>query len=501
MKTAAEELGGVRAEGVACPLLSGSCGILRDTTAIGEQGRWAAMTLNERLRVLRAARQQMAARAEEFTTAISPLLARNKADTLATELLPLLAGCKFLERDAKRVLAPRRLGRSGRPLWLIGVMSEVHRVPLGHVLVIGPSNFPLFIPGSHVLQALAAGNRVTWKPGVGGGTVAQLMASILEEAGLPNGVLAVTDESVQAAQSALAELPDKVIFTGSSKTSQSILTELAETSTPAVVELSGADAIVVAPTADLQQVARAVAFGLRLNGGAVCMSPRRLFATPTTMSALRPLLYAELAKVPAVALDARTSDRLREMLDEAVSGGAEIYGTLKTNEHQPLLVNRATATMSIARSDIFAPVLSLIEAESMMHVSMLYAQCPYALTVSIFCDRSGEKKARVLGKMLNAGTVLINDIIAPTADPRVPFGGRGASGYGVTRGAEGLLEMTAAKVLLIRRGGVMLHLDPTSDEDVTMFAGLIRTMHGKGLATRWAALKQTVKGMRRKSRV
>ena len=101
--------------------------------------------------------------------------------------------------------------------------------------------------------------------------------------------------------------------------------------------------------------------------------------------------------------------------------------------------------------------------------------------------------------MLNAGTVLINDVIAPTADPRVPFGGRGASGYGVTRGAEGLLEMTAVKVLLIRRGGVMLHLDPTSDEDAAMFAGLIRTMHGKGLATRWTALKQLVKGLRRKS--
>src|SRR6202789_1759922 len=301
MKTAAEELGSVQGEGAACPLLSGSCGTLRDTTAIGGRERWTAMTLNERLRVLRAARQLMAARAEEFTTAISSHLARNKADTLATELLPLLAGCKFLEREAKRVLAPRRLGRSGRPLWLIGVMAEVHRVPFGHVLVIGPSNFPLFIPGSHVLQALAAGNRVTWKPGVGGGAGAQLMASILEEGGPPAGVLVVTDESVQAAQSALAELPDKVIFTGSSKTSQSILAELAETSTPVVVELSGADAIVVAPTADLQQVVKAVAFGLRLNGGAVCMSPRRLFATPTTMSALRPLLYAELAKVPAVA--------------------------------------------------------------------------------------------------------------------------------------------------------------------------------------------------------
>jgi aldehyde dehydrogenase (NAD+) len=455
------------------------------------------MSLSERLRVLRTARQFMAARAEDFAAAISPRLARSKADTLVTELLPLLAGCRFLEREAKRILAPRRLGRSGRPLWLVGVAAEIHHVPLGHVLVIGPSNYPLFIPGSQVLQALAAGNSVTWKPGVGGAAVARLTASVLADAGLPAGVLTVTDESVEAAQQALAALPDKVIFTGSSRTSQSILTQLAETSTPAVVELSGADAIIVTPSADLQQVARTVAFGLRLNGGSVCMSPRRLFATPTTMSALRPLLYAELAKVPGVALDAGTSARLRTVLEEAASAGAEVHGAFRPDVQQPLLVDRATATMDIARSDIFAPVLSLIEAETMLHVPELYAQCPYALTASIFCDRASEKKARMLAQILKAGSVLINDIIAPTADPRVPFGGRGASGYGLTRGAEGLLEMTAVKTLLIRRGGVMLHLDPTSNEDEPMFASLIRTVHGNGFATRWTALKQLIKSARR----
>jgi acyl-CoA reductase-like NAD-dependent aldehyde dehydrogenase len=455
------------------------------------------MPLKARLRVLGAARHLMAARAEEFSEAISPQLARTKADTLATELLPLLAGCKFLEREAGRILAPQKLGVSGRPLWMTGVAAEIHRVPVGHVLVIGPSNFPLFIPGSHVLQALAAGNRVTWKPGLGGGPVAQLMARMLVEAGLPASALTVTDESVEAARRVLAEVPDKVIFTGSTKTSQNLLTELATTTTPAVLELSGADAIVVAPGADLQQVAKAVAFGLRLNGGSVCMSPRRLFATPSTMSALRPLLHAELAKVPAAPLDAGTASRLRTMLNEAADGGAEVRGAFAPEEQRPLLVDQATANMAITRSDIFAPVISLIEAESMMHVPGLYAQCSYGLTVAIFCARGKEKKARMLGTMLDAGTLLINDIIAPTADPRVPFGGRRASGYGVTRGAEGLLEMTSVKTVLIRRGGLMLHLDPTTDKDAPRFAGMIRAMHGKGLAMRWKALVQLVKVSRR----
>jgi aldehyde dehydrogenase (NAD+) len=440
--------------------------------------RWAAMPVRDRVRVLREARHRMAERAEEFAAAISPALARNTADTLVTELLPLLAACKFLERDAARLLKPRKLGLSGRPLWMGGVRAEVNREPLGHVLVIGPANFPLFVPGVQVLQALAAGNTVTWKPGAGGLAVAEMMARALREAGLPEGVLSVTEESVAAAQQALAEGADKVVFTGSAASGSAVLAELATTATPAVMELAGADAVVVMPDADLKLVSKAVAFA------------RRLFANTTTMAALRPLLQMELAKIAPVTLDARTSGRLEEMLEEATALGASVWsaGIDTPQGVRPLIVEQASADMAITQSDIFAPVISLIETQSLLHLTEAYAQCPYALTVAIFCAPREEKRARAAARELRAGTVLINDLIAPTVDPRVPFGGRGASGYGVTRGSEGLLEMTAVKTLLVRRGGYMLHLDTTTDADAPMFAGAIAALHGKGWSRRWAAL-------------
>jgi aldehyde dehydrogenase (NAD+) len=479
-----------------CSLVSGACGSMQPEVE-SAQSRWAMTAVKDRLRVLRAARHSMAADAAKFAAAISPQLARTQADTLVTELLPLLDACKFLEREAKRLLAPRKLGRGGRPFWLGGVAAEIYRDPVGHVLVIGPANFPLFLPGVQVLQALAAGNAVTWKPGVGGAAVAELVGKHLRAAGLPEGLLKVTDESVVAAQMALAEGPDKVVFTGSSESGKQVLATLAESATPAVVELSGADAVLVMPSADLQQVAKAVAFGLRLNGGAVCMSPRRLFASRTSMTALRTLLETELAKVPAVALDARTSSKLQAMLSDAISKGADVRGELNAEAQRPVLVTKANAQMEIARSDIFAPVLSLLECDSMLHAMDQYAMCPYALTASIFCGKDDEKKARMMAKMLKAGTVLINDLIAPTADPRVPFGGRGASGHGVTRGAEGLLEMTVVKTLLARRGGRMRHLEPTREEDTQTLSSLIAVAHGKGFGARWAALMQLMKAAHR----
>ena len=460
---------------------------------------WTALTVRERLHVLRAARHRMAERAEEFAAAISPALARNTADTLVTELLPLLAACKFLERDAEKLLKPRKLGLGGRPVWMGGVRAEIYREPLGHVLIIGPANFPLFIPGVQVLQALAAGNSVTWKPGTGGGGVAALMARTLRESGLPEGVLTVTGESVDAAQQVLAQGADKVFFTGSSTSGGAVLAELAETATPAVMELAGADAVVVMPGADLERVAKAVAFGLRLNGGAVCMSPRLLFANTTTMNALRPLLDTELAKIPAVALDAKTAARLQMLLDDAAAAGATVrsVGIHTASITHPVIVDHARAEMEIAQSDVFAPVISLIEAETMLHLTELYAHCPYGLTAAIFCAPRDVKRARALAQLLRAGTVLINDLIAPTVDPRVPFGGRGASGYGVTRGTEGLLEMTAVKTLLVRRGGVMLHLRATTDADAPMFAGAIASLHGKGWATRWSGLRKAISAARK----
>ncbi|MBW4039155.1 MAG: aldehyde dehydrogenase family protein [Acidobacteria bacterium] len=466
-------------------------------SAEGLKMQWAQRSLAERLGVLRRARHGMAERAEAFAAAISPMLARTQADTLVSELLPLLDACKFLEREAEGLLAPRKLGRRGRPLWLAGVIAEVHREPLGHVLVIGPSNFPLFLPGVQVMQALAAGNTVTWKPGRGGGAVAQLVAQCCREAGLPVEALTVTDESVQAAEMALAASPDKVIFTGSADVGRGVLAKLAETETPAVVELSGADAIVVLPSADLGQVARAVAFGLRLNGGAVCMSPRRLFATTECMERLRPLLDAALAKIGPVKLEPTTAARLRVMVGAATGSGAIVRGAFRPEAQQPLVVDYATAEMAITRSDVFAPVISLLEVGTMEQVRGMYERCAYALTASIFCGRSDEREARTMASTLKAGTILINDAIAPTADPRLPFGGRAGSGYGVTRGAEGLLEMTAVKTLIVRRGGSMRHLDGTSELDTAMFVGLIEGLHGRGFAKRWAGLRRVLQRARR----
>ena len=233
-------------------------------------------------------------------------------------------------------------------------------------------------------------------------------------------------------------------------------------------------------------VAKAVAFGLRLNGAEVCMSPRRLIATTATLHALRPLLEAEFAKIPPVVLNARTAATLQSLANAARAEGATICGEIDPPAQRPILIENARPDMAIASSDIFAPVLSLLEAPSMPGMPAIVNDCPFALTAAVFGNL---REARSIGDQLRVGTVLINDLIAPTADPRAPFSGRGRSGFGATRGAEGLLEMTVPKSVLARRRGSARHYAPVGARETPLFTSLFGLLHGGTLAARVKALR------------
>lgn len=463
------------------------------------QRAWAEEPIAARVKVLRRFRFRISHRADDLCRAIDAGPARTPADVRASEILPLLAACEFLERNAQKLLDTRKLSAWSRPFWLWGVRSEIQRVPLGRVLVIGPSNYPLFLPGVQVLQALAAGNAVTWKPGKGGRAVAKLVAEELMTAGLPRELLRLTEESDEAGRAAVAAGADKVFFTGSSESGRAVMRALAETGTPSVMELSGCSAVVVLPGSDLGRVTAAVAFGLRLNGSATCMAPRRLLVlgrTKERREALVRRLEEALRDVPAVMLEASVQARLRDLVEEAVDDGATVVGKLgAVGEGQaPLMIIRARPEMRIAKADLFAPVLSVIDVQDAAGVAAAQRACPLALSVSIFGE---ELAARRMGARMTVGTVMVNDVIVPTADPRIPFGGRRGAGFGVTRGAEGLLEMTAVKTVLVRRGRTRRQFEATGEKHVWLFEGMMLAGHSETWRERLRGLRILLGAARR----
>jgi len=479
------------------------------TSARAAQSRWSCTPLARRLELIRELRRLIAERAPQLAEASACARQRPALESLTAEVLPLAEACRFLEREAGEVLAARPLGKRGRPLWLAGVRSEIHREPLGVILIMGPGNYPLLLPGVQLVQALAAGNAVLLKPGIGGTPAAQALVELVVRAGFDPQLVALLPESNEAARCAISARPDKVMFTGSAATGENILGQLARHLIPATMELSGCDAVLVRADADLDLVVRALAFGLRLNAGATCMSPKRVLVHRSVATELEGRLAQNLCRrrgnesrpsihSPCLLTPAAT-ERLRPVVDEALARGAHLIAGEINDDGSitlPLVLGGVSPSSRLLREDIFAPALAIVTVADDHEAVFRANDCPFALAASIFSR--DESAARLLAARINAGAVTINDLIIPTADARLPFGGRGRSGFGVTRGAEGLLELTTPKVVTVSRGKFRPAFDSAQPGDETLFNAYLRLAHGRGLKSRWAALISLIRTISRR---
>jgi len=444
------------------------------------QADWCERPLADRLKILKKLRLKIA---YDPRTLADTVDRDNLAETLAAEVLPLLDACRFLETEAAQILAEKTIGNRARPMWLWGNSVVLRPEPLGVVLIIAPSNYPLMLPGIQALQAIAAGNSVMIKPAANCSRAAQALVAMATSVGLPEDVIQVLPEPTDAAVQAIRNGVDKVFLPGSATTGQAVSRQLAESTTPSVMELSGCDAVFVLEGADLNLVSDCLLFGLTLNNSQTCMAPRRVFARDHQADEILRLLTAKLKTQregwnPQIA-GATLKISAVAKIHEAISSGAKLVcGSLTNGSAAELsgvaILDHVTSTMSVAQSDIFAPVVSFIRVDSDIQSLQENAKCPYALSATVF---GSSARCQQLARRIHAGCVVINDMIVPTADPRVPFGGREMSGHGITRGEAGLLEMTQLKSIVATRRWFKPHLQSPTAADADVLEQLIRLEH------------------------
>ncbi len=476
-------------------------------TAYQAQLAWSQRKIAERTAILSKLRSLLVESRNIISEAIESQSRQDFRETIASELMPLADTAKWLHRYAKRILAPRYLDGGGSPLWLGRLRSTVHRVPHGLVMIIGTWNYPLFLPGVQILHALAAGNAVVLKPAPGCDRVSYLLISLLIQAGVPDELIVLLDSSVESAQQTIEIGVDKVVMTGSSRSGRVVLHSLAESLTPSVMELSGCDAMYVLPGADMHRVCDLIVFGLRLNGGATCMAPRRVFVPKKSSEVFHRLLMQRLEdprqKSWTTKLSPQTYQQLWDGVEEAIRKGARVFSgqprcSALAPANQPpepivcghLVLTDVTPEMRLCAAELFAPLAMIIPVEDWADALRADSRCPYALSASIFGPI--EDAFRIV-KFVSAGFITINDVIVPSADPRLPFGGRGESGFGVTRGNEGLLEMTFPKVVSARLGSWLPHAKLPEASDQELLDGLLQFSHHKSLPARLQGLLQTVR--------
>jgi acyl-CoA reductase-like NAD-dependent aldehyde dehydrogenase len=458
------------------------------------QQQWSLRPTADRAKPLKQFATLLERHADELFDRLDDRNQRNIAQFISSELLPLAIAAKWLSKNARRILKPRTIRHRGLNAFLGRMKAIVTREPFGKVFIIGTWNYPVFLTGVQVIQGLVAGNAVIIKPAPGCEHITQRFVDLLIEAGYPSVLLEVVSSDADGLDRWLQFGIDMIVMTASSKTGRIIAAKAAQKLVPVIAELSGCDAMFVLDDADLDRVADAVAFGLRLNGSATCMAPRRLLISDRQADQLIPMLIDRCDSIPSAKLSDSTNQYLQDLIQNATSNGARLATPL--DSAKPAIVDHVAPNMRIANADIFAPVVSIIRCNADDFVA-INQRCAYALSASIF---GGVEQATRLANRVNAGVVTINDLFAPTIEPSLSFGGRNESGFGLTRGEEGLRQLTREKSITIRYGNFLPHLQPPNSSDEGLIRGLFRWSCAPSLSTRFAGLRTMIHAIRNRSR-
>lgn len=447
------------------------------------QESWGGLSVRERLRPVRTLRRMLVAECDQLSDAVRADLGKTSDETIGGDILPLADALRFLEREAVRLLRPRRVPRRLLPLWLWPQRDIVHRRPRGVVGIIGTWNYPLFLNGVQAAQALTAGNGVVWKPSEVAPNSATVLHDLFLRAGYPRELFQLLEARRETGRELAEADVDHVVFTGSSATGQALAATLGRRLISSSLELSGCDAMFVLEDADVNLAARAAWFGATINHGQTCIAVRRAFVHwsiyPEFLDALRPLAANAPSLSQALPSQVEQAERLvQEALEE---GGRLLASSVPTEGNQcvPKVVIDARHEMALCREATFAPVMAVLRFDSVDDAVTMDRHCRYGLGASIFTRRPDQ--AAALASRLRTGMVTVNDVIAPTAHPATPFGGVGKSGWGVTQGADGLLEMTTPQVVSVRGGSFRPHYDLGAGSTVghsDMLRGLLAIGHG-----------------------
>ena len=336
------------------------------------------------------------------------------------------------------------------------------REPIGVVAAIVPWNFPLLLAAWKIAPALACGNTVILKPASQTPLTALALGEIAIEVGLPAGVLNVITGAGLTVGQALVEHPgiDKVAFTGDTTTGKAIMRSAADTLKTITLELGGKSPNIVLADADLDAALRGVAVGIFYGKGEVCAAGSRLLVDRSIKNEFIDKLAARTKKmVPGDPLDPKTRfgsvsskkqlETVLRYIDSGRQEGATLVaggqradiGTGKGYFVQPTVFADVTPAMTIAREEIFGPVLAAIEFADLDEAIARANDTPYGLAAGVWTRDI--KKAHYVARQLQAGTVWVNTY--NVYDTAAPFGGYKQSGFGREMSAHALQHYTQVK--------------------------------------------------------
>jgi alpha-ketoglutaric semialdehyde dehydrogenase len=423
---------------------------------------WKAMPAIRRADLLKRVLSAMDRRRDEIARAIT----MENGKTLKDSHAEVQSSYRELEYQiAEGVRLPGEM----RPANRKGIMAYQVRVPLGVVSVICPWNYPFSVPCRKVPPALMAGNTVVMKPSGLTPGVGKLFVELFEEAGFPPGVINMVCGGGSTVGAELTTAPEirAISFTGSTGVGRCIHQTAAAGMKRTQLEMGGKNAIVVLKDADIDTAARAAVTGAYACAGQWCTATSRAIVESSVVGDFTDRVR-ELAQTLTVgdgfdeAVDMGPvcgATQLKTVLDyieigknenaRLIAGGSRITDGALANGCfiAPTVFDRVTPEMTIAREEIFGPLLSIMSVDDFDHAIRVANATDFGLSASVFTRDLG--KAMSFVDQVEVGMVHVNEITA-YKEPAFSFGGVKDSGYGIPEAGEtGIEFFTEHKVVYV----------------------------------------------------
>lgn len=410
-----------------------------------DDGPWRRWTAAQRAAVLATAGEAIVARTEELAALITAEMGCTLPFARWAQVPPAAGQLAYYAGLAGTIEHDEQLALGGR--------SVVRQVPVGVVAAIVPWNAPLFIAVNKVAPALAAGCSVILKPSPHTPLDAYVLAEVLAAAGLPDGALSVLPAGREASSHLVRHVDvDKISFTGSTRTGRWIAAACGERLGRVSLELGGKSAAIICEDADLAATVEGLVPRMFANNGQVCTAQTRILAPRRRVDEV----VAALAEVvdglrvgdprdpdtdigPLV--DRTQQQRVERYVacgrDEGarIAAGGQPLEVARGSYVAPVLFDRVDNAMTIAREEIFGPVICVIAYDDRIDATRIANDSPYGLYASVWSTDQDE--ARAIARDLRTGNVSINGAWG-AAD--APFGGFKQSGIGRELGPAGLLQ-------------------------------------------------------------
>jgi acyl-CoA reductase-like NAD-dependent aldehyde dehydrogenase len=424
------------------------------------QREWTNLPIRERCAKLRGLRERIMASRNELADAVVRESGKPRVEALFADIFVALDSADYWSRNAASALRTRRVPHHSTAAK--AKSGYLAYEPLGVIAIISSWNYPLAIPLSQIVPAVAAGNAVVCKTSDFTPQCGALIERLFIEAGFPKGLVVVVQGGGEVGQALIEASPDKVMFTGSVATGRRVAEACAKKLIPSVLELGGKDAMIVLADADLEVASSAAVWGSYTNCGQVCLSVERLFVEQAAAEKFITLCVEKTKKLrlgpgsdPATdvgpLIRPQHVRRMIDLVDDAVSRGANVLcgggarAELGPNFFEPTVIAGVDSSMKLFQEETFGPILAIQVVKDAKEAIRQANDSPFALAASIWTKN--KTRGMVFASELKAGAVMVNDAISYFGIAEAPHGGCGASGWGRTHGQAGLLEMVQMKYI------------------------------------------------------